>query len=81
MNESRYVEDSVYPVKKQQGRKFLVESKEYKKLYQKSVEENEVFWAEQARSLDWTKPFKKIKDVSLDKTDLHIKVDRSGRLS
>jgi len=39
---------------------------EYKKLYKQSIEDMEGFWGEQAKSLDWFKPFDKV----WEKTDL-----------
>ncbi|MFX1447731.1 MAG: acetate--CoA ligase, partial [Promethearchaeota archaeon] len=39
---------------------------EYKKLYEKSIEDMEGFWGEQAASLDWFKPYDKV----WEKTDL-----------
>jgi acetyl-CoA synthetase len=39
---------------------------EYKKLYKKSIEDMEGFWGEQAKSLDWFKPYSKV----WEKTDL-----------
>ncbi|MFW9880996.1 MAG: acetate--CoA ligase, partial [Candidatus Thorarchaeota archaeon] len=33
---------------------------EYKKLYKKSIEDMEDFWGEQAKSLDWFEPYKKV---------------------
>jgi len=40
--------------------------KEYQKLYKRSIEDMEGFWDEQARSLDWFKPYDKV----WEKTDL-----------
>ena len=39
---------------------------EYKKLWQQSIDDMEGFWGEQAKSLDWFKPYKKV----WEKTDL-----------
>jgi len=40
--------------------------KEYQELYKKSIDNMEEFWAEQAKSLDWFKPYEKV----WEKTDL-----------
>ena len=40
--------------------------KEYQKLYKQSIEDMEGFWGEQAKSLDWFKPYEKV----WEKTDL-----------
>ena len=81
MSNTAATEGSIYPVKKQQDREFLIDSDQYKKMYRQSVENNEEFWAEQAQSLQWSKPFSKIKDVSLDKEDLHIRWFEDGELN
>ena len=39
---------------------------EYRKLYKQSIEDMEGFWGEQAKSLDWIKPYDKV----WEKTDL-----------
>ncbi len=35
-------------------------NEEYKKLYKQSIEDMEGFWGEQAKSLDWFKPYEKV---------------------
>ena len=45
----------------------------YREMYQRSIEDNEGFWAEQAQRIDWIKPFTKIKDVSYEASDLHVR--------
>ena len=35
-------------------------------MYQRSVDDPEVFWAEQGKRIDWIKPYTKVKDVSFD---------------
>lgn len=81
MSSAGSTNDSVYPVKKGADREYLVDSDQYEKLYKQSVDNNETFWAEQAASLDWTKPFSIIKDVSLAKDDLHIRWFEDGELN
>lgn len=72
---------SVYPVKQGSDRHYLVDSSQYNKLYKQSVDDNEIFWAEQARTLAWDKPFTIVKDVSLVKEDLHIRWFEDGELN
>ena len=81
MSSNESVNDSIYPVKKDESRQYLVDSDQYKNLYKQSVENNETFWAEQANMLDWAKPFSIVKDVSLDKADLHIRWFEDGELN
>ncbi|MDX1455093.1 MAG: acetate--CoA ligase [Gammaproteobacteria bacterium] len=53
----------------------------YAAMYKESIENNEAFWTEQAKRLDWMKPFTKVKDVSYDASDLHIKWFEDGELN
>ena len=38
----------------------------YETMYKASVEDNEAFWGEQGKRLDWIKPYTQVKDVSFD---------------
>ena len=73
MSDAGSTNDSVYPVKQVSDRNYLVDSSQYNKLYKQSVDDNETFWSEQAKTLAWDKPFTIVKDVSLAKEDLHIR--------
>lgn len=53
----------------------------YLSTYKHSVEDNEDFWAKQARKLKWDREFSRIKDVSFDAEDLHIKWFDDGELN
>ena len=44
-------------------------------------EDPEAFWAGVAKRLDWSKPFTKVKDVSLAADDLHIRWFEDGELN
>lgn len=74
-------DQSIFPVKKSDDREFKINKNQYNRLYKKSVEDNENFWADQAHNLEWTKDFSKIKDVSFDKPDLHIRWFEDGELN
>lgn len=81
MSDASSTNDSIYPVKQNSDREYRVDGEKYKKLYKQSVDNNEDFWAEQSRSLQWDKPFSRVKDVSLDKDDLHIRWFEDGELN
>ncbi len=55
----------------------------YLKLYEESIQNPEGFWAEQAKSIDWYKPFTKdaIKKVNFSKENLEIKWFYDGELN
>jgi acetyl-CoA synthetase len=81
MSSTDSTKDSVYPIKDDADRDYLIDRDEYERLYRQSVEDNETFWAEQAQSLDWSKPFSTVKDVSFEKEDLHIRWFEDGELN
>ena len=81
MSDAGSSNDSIYPVKQGADRKYLVDKEKYEKMYRQSVDDNEGFWAAQAQSLEWSKPFSTVKDVSLAKEDLHIRWFEDGELN
>jgi len=46
-----------------------------------ATEDPEGFWAGVAKRLDWSKPFTKVKDVSFDAKDLHVRWFYDGELN
>ncbi len=71
----------IYPVSAETKERALIDAEGYAKLYAHSVNDNEAFWSEQASRIDWMKPFTKVKDVSFEKDDLHIKWYEDGTLN
>ncbi|MGB5333217.1 MAG: acetate--CoA ligase [Woeseiaceae bacterium] len=72
---------NVFPVNSYYREHAFVDEAGYATLYQRSIEDNEGFWREQAAIIDWTKPFTKVKEVSFDKDDLHIRWFEDGELN
>ncbi|MEE4330945.1 MAG: acetate--CoA ligase [Wenzhouxiangella sp.] len=71
----------IYPAP-ENGGDALIDRDQYRSMYQRSIEDPESFWAEQARErLDWIKPFTKVKDVSFAREDLHIRWFEDGVLN
>ena len=62
----------IYPVDPEVQARALIDEAGYEETYARSVNDNEKYWAEQARRIDWIKPFTRVKDVSFAKDDLHI---------
>jgi len=58
-----------------------VDATEYANTYARSVEDNEAFWADVAKRLDWVRFPTRIKDVSFDRSDLHIRWYEDGILN
>ncbi|MBM3489366.1 MAG: acetate--CoA ligase [Alphaproteobacteria bacterium] len=61
-------------------RAYLDEAK-YRAMYERSISQPEAFWAEHGRRIDWFRPYSKIKDVSYDAKDLHIRWFHDGTLN
>jgi acetyl-CoA synthetase len=74
-------EVKTYPVPPEAAERAWADAAEYRALYQASIDDPEGFWAEHAQSLDWIKPFTKIKDVSFDAADLHVRWFEDGELN
>ncbi len=50
-----------------------VNKQQYEKMYKESISNNENFWSEQGKRIDWFKPYNKIKDVLYSKDEVKIK--------
>ena len=50
----------------------LVTDESYTAMYGESLSDNDAFWAEHGKRIDWIKPYSEISDVSYDTKDLHI---------
>ena len=53
----------------------------YKAAYAQSLADNDRFWAEHGKRIDWIKPYSQISDVCYDKPDVHIKWYADGTLN
>jgi acetyl-CoA synthetase len=45
---------------------------EYEEMYERSIEDPEAFWAEQADRIDWFEPYDTVRDVSYEPRDVDI---------
>jgi acetyl-CoA synthetase len=50
-------------------------------MYARSIKDPNGFWADQAKRIDWIKPFSKVKNTSYDPTDVSIKWFEDGTLN
>ena len=72
---------SIHKVEKHWSERAWVDKAGYEAMYRQSVENNEDFWNEQGKRLDWIKPYTKIQDVSFARDDLHIRWYYDGTLN
>ena len=73
--------DTVIPVSTNAKKNTLTDASRASALRAAAAKDPEAFWAEVARRIDWIEPFSKIKDVSFDADDLHIKWFEDGVLN
>ena len=75
-------EQKHYPVPDAFKSKSILNETQYKEMYQRSIDEPEAFWSEQANSLlNWFKPWDTTLDWSYAKENLHIKWFEGGKLN
>ena len=70
-----------YPIPGDLASKAWIDGPTYEAMYRQSVDENESFWAEQGQRIDWITPYTKVKDVSFNREDLHIRWYEDGTLN
>ncbi|MDD9719048.1 acetate--CoA ligase, partial [Dinoroseobacter sp. PD6] len=58
-----------------------IDSSKYSEMYAASVSDPEGFWGEHGRSLDWIKPYTKVKDTSFAHDDVHVRWFEDGTLN
>ncbi|MEN8166916.1 MAG: acetate--CoA ligase [Pseudomonadota bacterium] len=74
--------DKVYDVPADFAAQANITSEQYKEMYQRSVDDPEGFWAEQASEyLTWFKPWDQVLDWSFGENDLHIEWFKGGKLN
>ncbi len=73
--------DITIPVSSIAKKETLTDAARAAALRNKAAEDPEGFWADIANRIDWIEPFSKIKDVSYDADDLHIKWFEDGVLN
>ncbi|WP_316976035.1 acetate--CoA ligase [Shumkonia mesophila] len=71
----------LFPVSETIAKSAWADSAKYEEMYKRSVADPEGFWAEQAKRIDWIKPFTKVKDASFNAPDVHIKWFYDGTLN
>ncbi|MFN3348920.1 acetate--CoA ligase [Pseudorhodoplanes sp.] len=73
--------DKLYEVSPEWRKRAFIDNAKYKEMYAASVADPNTFWAEQARRVDWIKPFTKVKNTSYDPHNVSIKWFEDGTLN
>jgi acetyl-CoA synthetase len=73
--------DELIPVSRDWQQRALIDKKRYEEMYARSLKDPDGFWREEARRVDWIKPFTKVKNVSWDPDNLYVKWFEDGTLN
>ncbi|NVO15997.1 MAG: acetate--CoA ligase [Rhodoplanes sp.] len=68
----------VYEVPGDWSRRAYLDDAGYQEMYQRSITDPNGFWGEQAKRIDWFKPFTKVKNTSFDPHNVSIKWFEDG---
>ena len=73
--------EMIYDVPAEWRRRAFADDAKYKEMYARSVDDPDGFWAEQAKHVDWIRPFTKVKNSSFDPHNVSIKWFEDGTLN
>jgi len=71
----------LYPVKPEFAATARMRQQDYARLYAESIADPDGFWARVGQRVDWIKPPTRVKDVSFDPNNLHIRWYEDGTLN
>jgi acetyl-CoA synthetase len=74
-------DNELFPVPEAVAKAAHVDAAGYEEMYRRSVDDPEGFWAEHGKRIHWIKPYTQIRDVSYDKSDLHVRWYYDGTLN
>ena len=73
--------EKIYDVPADWRKRAYADGAKYKEMYARSIKDPNGFWADQAKRIDWIKPFSKVKNTSYNPTDVSIKWFEDGTLN
>ena len=72
----------IHPVSAEFAAQANINAEQYKEMYQRSIDDPDGFWAEQANKyVSWFKPWDTVSDWSFNKEDLHIEWFKNAKLN
>ena len=74
-------ENEKFEVSSEWSAEAQINSTKYNEWYENSLNNNEEFWNEHGKRIDWIKPYTKVKDVSYNKDNFSIKWYYDGTLN
>jgi acetyl-CoA synthetase len=73
--------DATYPPSAAFSKNAHIDAARYKAMYDASIADPDAFWAEQAKRVDWIKPFTKVKNSTYEHGNVSIKWFEDGELN
>ncbi len=73
--------EKVYDVPAEWSRRAFIDDAKYREMYARSIKDPNGFWAEQAKRIDWIKPFSKVKNTTFGPGNVSIKWFEDGTLN
>ena len=70
--------EQIYDVPPEWSKRAFIDEAKYEAMYERSVKDPNGFWGEQAKRIDWFKPFTKVKNTSFDPHRVSIKWFEDG---
>ena len=70
----------IYPVSESYAKTAWINEEKYLRDFERSINDPEGYWSDQAKIVDWIKPFTKVKDASFS-GDVHIRWFYDGTLN
>ena len=70
--------EKIYEVPAEWKKRAFVDAAKYQAMYDQSVKDPDGFWREQAKRIDWMKPFTKVKNTSFAQDNVSIKWFEDG---
>jgi acetyl-CoA synthetase len=72
--------DEIFPVDPAWAKRAHLDREKYEGMYQASIKNPDQFWGEQAKRIDWIKPFNRVSNCSFDRP-VHIEWYTGGKLN
>jgi acetyl-CoA synthetase len=73
--------EKVYKVPADFAARARITLDQYRALYAESLRDPEGFWGRMGKRIDWISPYRRVKDVSFDVADFHIRWFEGGQLN
>ncbi len=71
----------VFPVSNEWAARAHIDNAKYLEMYEASMRDPDKFWGEQAKCLDWLKPYRTVKNTSFSPGEINIKWFEDGALN